>query len=176
MRRAAVLPFIILAAVVVGGLLYLYGGPAFHQTYTESGGTAGPTLPGEQSHFTVLAQGADASGMDARVNYRIQSADQLVELWQMLYTDSGQPVPNVDFNTYEVLALFDGSHTTGGYGIELTSIVDSGGQRVVTITHIEPGDSCVPPGGVTSPFMIIQVPKSSLPITRIEKTQTNQCE
>lgn len=172
--RAPLLPIIILAAVAVGGLLYLYGGPAFHKSYVNSSPTA-PFVPQVQPGITVLASG-DAPTVSQRVNYLITTNDQLTQLWQMLYTDSGQPVPNVDFNTNEVLALFDGSHSTGGYGIQLTSVDDSGGKRTVTITHFAPGDSCVPPGGATSPFIIVSVSKSSLPIDRIEQTVQNQCE
>jgi len=173
MHRATALPFIIIAAVVVGGLLYLYGGPAFHQSYIQQGST--PTAPVvAPASLQVIAQG-DA-GIGERVNYRITTADQMAELWQMIYTDSGQPVPNVDFSKYEVLALFDGSHTTGGFGIQLASIKDADGQRTVTINHLEPGDSCVPPGGVTSPFVMVRVVKTSLPINRVEQTITKQCE
>lgn len=174
MRRAALIPFIIIAAVVVGGLLYLYGGPAFHETYQ-----AAPSVPsvfsGAQT-LTVLSEGQNAAGVDQRVNYRVTNADQFAALWQMIYTDDGQQAPAVDFAKYEVLALFDGSHSTGGYGIRLASVKDADGARTVTVVHTEPGDSCVPPGGSTSPFVIVQVPLSSLPISRIEQTVTTQCE
>lgn len=174
MRRASLLPIIIIASVAVGGLLYLYGGPSFHRPYVNTSPTA-PFTPQPQAGLTTLASG-DAPNVTDRVNYRITTDAQLTELWQMLYTDSGNPVPNVDFNKYEVLALFDGSHTTGGYGIQLTSLKDAGGTRTVVITHFIPGDSCVPPGGISSPFLLVEVPKSSLPIDRVEQTVANQCE
>lgn len=174
MKSPTTLPVIVFAAVVVGGLLYLYGGPAFHKSYVGQGPTA-PFAPQMQSGLTMLASG-DAPNVAERVNYRITTKDQLAQLWKMLYTDSGQPVPDVDFNTDEVLALFDGSHSTGGYGIQLTSVKDSGGQRTVTITHFVPGANCVPPGGISSPFIIVEVSKSSLPINRVEQTVANQCQ
>lgn len=169
------LPFIIVAAVVVGGLLYLYGGPAFHQTYTPTGGTPISFSPGQVT-TTVLAEGVQAPNADERVNYRVTTADQLAALWQMIYTDNGQPVPSIDFSRYEVLAIFDGSHSTAGYSVHITSVKDTSSARVVTIVHTEPGDSCVPGGGGTSPFTIIQVSKSSLPISRVDQTVTTQCQ
>lgn len=173
MRNATTLPIIILAAVVVGGLLYLYGGPAFHKSYVNQSPTAAFT-PQMQPGLTTLASG-DAPNVTGRVNYRITTDAQLAQLWQMLYTDSGQHVPNVDFNTYDVFALFDGSHSRGGYGIQLTSVNDSITQRTVTITHFIPSDSCPSSGGISSPFVIVEVSKSSLPINRIEQTAVNQC-
>lgn len=175
MQKATLLPVIILVAVAVGGLLYLYGGPSFHQSYLPSDAASGPGS--SQGGATVLAQGDEAAGMDGRVNYRITTPDQLAALWQMVYGQSGGPsVPNIDFNNNEVLALFDGSHSTGGYGIRLDSIKDKGGKRTVTITHVQPDDTCVPAGAATSPFVILEVSKSSLPISRIEQTATTPCQ
>lgn len=180
MHRATLLPIIIIAAVAIGGLLYLYGGPDFHPgpaSGTSQSQTPGtPNVPPSGLHLNILAQGQNAPGIDQRVNYRVVNADQLSALWQIIYTDNGQAVPSVDFNRYEVLALFDGSHSTGGYGIQITGINDTNSQRVVSITHIEPGDSCVPSADLTSPFVIVQVQKSSLPISRVEKVFTTQCE
>lgn len=175
MHRAAQLPFIIIAAVVIGGLIYLYGGPAFHQAYTDVGTTA-PLIPNGQLTVTVLAQDTQAPNADERVNYRVTNEDQLAALWQMIYTDNGTPVPTIDFNKYEVLAVFDGSHSTAGYSVKVASVKDTSDARVVTIVHTEPGDSCVPGGGGTSPFVIIQVKKTPLPISRVDQTVTTQCQ
>lgn len=170
------MPFIIVAAVVVGGLLYLYGGPSFHQTYTNTVGNSTSLLPTGNANTTVLAQDVQAANVSERVNYRVTSEDQLAALWQMIYTDNGTPVPTIDFNEYEVLAIFDGSHSTAGYAIQVASVKDTSDARVVTIVHTVPGDSCVPAGGGTSPFTIIQVNKSPLPISRVDQTVTTQCQ
>lgn len=176
MHKATVLPIIIIAAVVIGGLLYLYGGPAFHQTYTNTVGNSGSLLQTGGPNMTVLAQDVQAPNADERVNYRVTNEDQLAALWQMIYTDNGTPVPSIDFNKYEVLAVFDGSHSTAGYSVAVASVKDTSSARVVTIVHTEPGDSCVPGGGGTSPFVIIQVSKTSLPISRVDQTVTTQCQ
>ena len=124
----------------------------------------------------MLAQGQNAAGVNERVNYRIADAGQLNTLWQMVYTNDGPVVPDIDFSRKEVLALFDGSHSTGGYGIRLDGVHDKDGVRTINITHIEPGDSCVPAAGITSPFVIVEVPKTALPLSHDEVTQITECE
>jgi len=186
MRKAAFLPVIIIGAVVVGGLLYLYGGPAFHPsalpTTVSVDTSSQPTQPSEsqpietKGDISILAQGQNAVGIQQRVNYRITNADQLATLWNLIYSSDGPAVPSVDFSKKEVLAVFDGTHTTSGFGILVSGVHDADGVRTVSITHDEPGDSCVPGGGVTSPFMLVVVPKTSLPLSHDETTQVRECE
>jgi hypothetical protein len=183
MRKAALLPVIIIGAVVVGGLLYLYGGPEFHPSQlptsvsTDASSQPSASQPLEtKGDISILAQGQNADGVQQRVNYRITNADQLATLWELIYSSNGPAVPSVDFSKKEVLAVFDGTHTTSGFGVIVSGVHDADGVRTVSITHTAPGDSCVPGGGVTSPFMLVVVPKTSLPLSHDETTQVNECE
>jgi hypothetical protein len=177
MRASLLLPFIVLTAVVVGGLFFLYGGPAFHQSSIPSSGQAPDGTPAEKPNpdFTVLGQGQNANSIDQRVNYRITNADELTAIWELVYGTGGASVPIVDFGRQEVLALFDGSHSTGGYGIALTKIEDMDGTRMITITHTEPGERCITTTSITSPFVLVAVKKSSLPLSHTENTETTEC-
>lgn len=175
MRKSLVLPLIIIASVAIGGLFYLYGGPAFHQTLTTTAGGTNPAEPQGNGSFMVIGQGQQAPGIDERVNYRITNGDDLTALWQMLYAASGTSVPAVDFSQYEVLAVFDGSHSTGGYGVQVNSVADKDGKRIVDITHFEPGDSCQPAGQSTSPFVLVKVKRTDLVVDHVEHVVTREC-
>jgi hypothetical protein len=170
MRDAGIIAVIIIAAVSIGGLLYIYGGAAFHPTPI-------PTTQRAPSNgdFTILAQGAVAAGVDQRANYRITDATQLNTLWQMIYSNNGSSEPVIDFSRQEVLAIFDGSHSATGYSIRVNSVKDNDGQRVIDITHTEPGSTCTPTGESSSPFEIILVQKTTLPLAHEEHTEVNEC-
>lgn len=170
MRDAGIIAVIIIAAVSVGGLLYIFGGSAFHPNPIA-------TAPKAQTNgeFSILAQGTSAAAVDQRANYRITDETQLAALWQMVYGTGGSAEPSVDFSRQEVLAVFDGSHSAAGYDIRVNSVKDRDGQRVIDITHIEPGTSCSPSGGATSPFEIIQVEKTALPLTHEEHREMTEC-
>lgn len=175
MHKAVALPFIVIAAVVIGGLLYLFGGPSFHPDLSVTNPVTAPVKVSGNASTLVLGQGTSAKGLDQRVNYRITNVEQLTTLWQMVYANNGPALPIVDFSKYEVLAVFDGSHTSGGYGVQVKSIEDTGGNRTIHILHTSPGDSCTTTSAVSSPFVIVQVSASPLPVTHIDDMEMNQC-
>jgi hypothetical protein len=173
MHKGAVVPAIVLISVVIGGLFYLYGGAAFHPSF-ESITQQPSTQP--NSRFSILAQGQNADAVDQRVNYRITNADQLEALWYLVYTTAGPPVPKIDFSKKEVLAVFSGSHSTGGYEVAVKDVREAGGKRVISIVYGEPADSCAVSSAQTSPFMLVVVDKSPLPVDHEETTQTSPCK
>lgn len=174
LHKALVLPLIVLAAVALGGVLYMFGGAAFH-AQQPSAGEDSSNVGTSKNPVIVLEHGTTAANFDQRVNYRVTDADQLASLWQMLYPDTGPTLPTIDFSKYEVLAVFDGSHTTGGYDVQVVSVKDAAGARTITITHTAPGSQCVTTGALTSPFVIVQVKASTLPVTHIDTAETSQC-
>ena len=173
MRKGLLLSFIIIASVAIAGLLYLYGGSAFDPSAISSSQTQAGA---NNTDFTILSAGQNAVGAEQRVNYRITTEDQLVALWGMVHGENGPVVPKVDFEKYEVLAIFDGSHTTGGYDIRVDDMNEVDGKRVLMLTHTEPGEECVVTQAFTSPFVIIQVAASSLPLGRENHKEINQCQ
>lgn len=179
MRSVFLLPLIVGLAVVVGGLLYLFGSAPFQQSSLPSDTNGATNQQGTQGKgseaFTVLAKGQNAGGIDQRVNYRITDPDQFALLWEMIYTANGPSVPVVDFGKQEVLALFDGSHSTGGYAIGVTGIDDKDGRRVIMIERTEPGESCSTSNAVTSPFILVTVPTTELTFDHVDTVQTTEC-
>lgn len=170
MRNSSLLlPGIVLISVLVAGLLYLFGGPLFN---TPPGTVEAP------SGFTyaVAAEGTDALGIDRRVNYRIHTQDQFEMLWEEMFMGNGSARPEVDFGRNEVLAIFNGTHSTTGHSVMVSDIEDVNGVRRVTVVRSVPGEACAVASQITSPYVIIQVPKSSLPIERIEQETVTPCQ
>ncbi len=151
------------AAMLLGAWLYFSGDSVFPEK-TQNGVVS----------MSVLDQGANSGAITERKNYRIKTQEQLEELWKLVH-GTGAPT-TVDFNTKEVIAVFDGTHVTGGYGVSIVSVVDvKGGARTVSLVRTEPGETCMTTNAITSPFQIVVVEKSSLPLTREEKTVVEEC-
>ena len=128
--------------------------------------------------FSVVAEGQKAAHVQERVNYRIKSTSEFSDMWYLLHGGSQPNIPAVDFERNEVLAIFDGSHTTGGYDVRTVSIVDSGLVRTITIEHTEPGEECTVSQGSTSPYELIVVPKmrDGHRLERVNTTTVTSCE
>lgn len=151
-------------AVAVGAWLYLDGSGS----HAISG--IGP-VP-----VTVLAEGQESGNLTERKNYRLRTADELGELSRLMYGPGGPSWTGVDFAREEVLAVFDGTHSSGGYAVEVVSVEDTAATRKVTLRRVEPGESCVTTSAMTSPFILVRLPATPLPLERIELAETRECE
>jgi hypothetical protein len=172
MNKPIGVALIIIIAVVVGGMLFLYGGDAFTKPPQLSWQTQNQNSGG---NFTVLSRGQHAFSIDQQVNYRITDESQFETLWVMTHTTSGPTLPKIDFSKKEVLAIYGGSHSTGGYDVTITSIEDTGGKRVITVRYTEPGDACVVSDTATNPYILVVTNKSPLPLEHKKVFETNHC-
>lgn len=172
MKHTFILPGMLVSAIVLAGALYIFGGSLF----TDPLGT--PPVSDTsltRNSFETITKGQIAVAQDRRANYRIKTAEEFAILWNLIYSDNGPSVPVIDFSREEVIAVFDGSHSTSGYGVEVTDVRIEGGARVIEIVRTEPGDTCKVSVGIENPFHIIRVPASSLPLTKAETVNTTPC-
>lgn len=160
-RDSGIIFAICVLAILVGGILYL--------------GATPDTKPTEEVSFSVLSAGAAAVEMHEQKNYRVLDEEHFVEVWKLAYGTEA-PMPNVDFDTHEVLAVFDGERTSGGYKVEVERILDLGTVREVRIVRTAPGTSCITTQALTSPFQMVVVPKTDNRIDRKDVNATVACE
>jgi hypothetical protein len=156
----------IIVVIAVGAALFFFG-PSSFRSYLAMGSS--PTVT-----FRVLARGNDADSMTQRANYEITTPAQMSELWGDIGATPGT-APNIDFTKEEVLAIFDGTHTTSGYSIAVSDITDSGTTRTVNVIRTSPGTGCSIAPGITAPYQIIAVPISSDTLTHTDTTTTQNC-
>jgi len=156
MRTVLVFVGLVLLAVVAGVFM----------TSSDRGGPAAVTVP-----FTALAEGS-RSEVTSRVNYLIDTQEELARLWDLL--QEAPPIPTVDFNTKVVAAVFAGEVPTAGYDIAVTEVEDAD-DRVVRIELVKPNESCVLAQSVTAPYQVIELPKTSLPFTHADTWTTKPC-
>ena len=148
-------------AIIVGVVIFIYSSKAWRAT------NASESLASAVS-FAPLARGADSNVSD-RVNYLITSPDQLKELWKAIGATSTPPA--IDFDTQEVIAVFAGSDHT--IGITVANIKDAK-TRMVSVSLAKPDGVCAGKGP-WSPYQIVVVPVSSLPLDHQDFVSTTSC-
>ena len=174
MRNLILIGGVCIAAVVIGVGLFFFG-PASLRSDINNALLSGQIGSGA-TKFTVLAQGTQAVSINSRTNYRITSADDLAALWPIVYGERDAPhVPAVDFSRYEVLAVFDGTHSSTGYNVQVTSVIDKTPTRMVLIDHLTPSPTCKGVNKLTNPFQIIEVPKTTYTLTHQDIVSTSTC-
>ena len=158
-REVIVIGVLCVVAIILGAWIFFFdkGGPS-----TVS--------------FSVLQAGTNASQVTERKNYRIKTGEELTQLWKSIYGPDAPAMPSVDFDKHQVLAVFDGTHTTGGYTVRVESVTDDGLHRNVRIIHEEPDDTCMVTEAFSSPYQLIVVPKSTAQIVREDITLTRSCK
>lgn len=75
------------------------------------------------------------------------------------------PVPseaNVDFNTYQVIAVIDEPRPNGGHSIDIISITENAENIIVVVDKLLNGDATTIP---TRPYHFVKIPISNKEIT-----------
>lgn len=166
-RDVLIIGIACVAAIVVGAILFFFA-PAKPALAPAGSATEVP--------IAVLKEGASAAEMTERKNYRVQDRQQLAAVWAFAYGAEAPPLPSIDFDRHEVLAVFDGQQPTGGYAVMVSKVVDEPDARAVTVTHLAPGEGCVTTQALTNPFQIVRVPRSEKDIERQDQTLEVSCD
>jgi len=85
--------------------------------------------------------------------YVINTVDEWTDVFER------SPPPEIVFSETTVIAVFMGRCPTGGYGIEIKEIIDTGFLVVIKVEQTSPGKGCILPQVITSPYHIVKVDK-----------------
>lgn len=157
---------IILVLIVI--TLAFGAGLAFYFLPTNQGNTL--HIEGASVLFRTIAQDI-LGGYTERRNFLIVNDDELRALWKEQFFDEigAPPLPVIDFENSDVIAVFQGEKPTTGYGITVDKITDTAEGRVVSIVLSEPKQGCFTAQTMSAPYHIIVVPKSDKQLIRYEK-------
>jgi len=99
-------------------------------------------------------------------------------LWVRIYLglQPQPPLPAVDFASDRLLVAAMGWRPTGGYSINIDSVVRSQGGTVVYVTMTAPGPSCGTTQTVTSPVHVVRLPWPPEPITFQNRNIVTVCQ
>ena len=173
---------ICVVAAVIGAYLYFYTPQSLQtssatpvETTTSTQDTPGEPAPVPSVTFTTIDIGTHAVNVTARKNYVAGDAQGLTKLWSLAFGETGSTTPKIDFGTTEVIGVFAGTKPTGGYAIEVSKVVDGIDARTIYVNIVKPGANCVTTESVTSPFAIITLPVSTLPLAHQDTTSVRDC-
>jgi len=93
------------------------------------------------------------SGHASSAYYVINTANEWADVFERA------PPPEIDFSETTVIAVFMGGRPTGGYGIEVKEIIDTGFLVVIKVEQTSPGKGCILPQVITSPFHVVKADK-----------------
>ena len=116
--------------------------------------------------FTTIAQGAD-SGYQSASQTVIDNQERWINLWQQHTSDTEPPppVPQVDFTSYNVVAVFAGEKSTGGYSVEMLTVETRNFQTkdlpslVIVVEYRQPQPEDFVTEAMTSPYHMIKIPQ-----------------
>lgn len=179
MRDILIILSMCVASLAIGAAVY------FNSSPVASEGTplgVAPEAPLEETPveaagpvdvpFTVLAQGS-VSGMEKPKNFAVYSAEGLADLYER--ADLADTPPEVDFGSSYVIAVFAGTQAMGGVAVAVNRITDQDGRRVLDIHTDRPGSGCATTDALTSPYQLIRVPASDMPLAHLDSVSDVPC-
>ena len=99
--------------------------------------------------------------------------------WNALLSDLGWEGQNlkvdvdVDFTKYQVIAVFDKVHMSGGWSIDITDITEYTDKITITYVNLKTGNII---SVITQPFHIVKIPVSDKEIVFIDETTKSEGE
>ena len=126
--------------------------------------------------FTILKEGTN-SGFKTVENKVINSTEELSKVWSVLFQNYMEvpPLPKVDFKAFTAILVSMGEQNSGGYTINVKSIVDSKSEEKVIVNESKPGASCMTTSVMTYPFQLIMLPKTAGKISFERKETIYEC-
>ncbi|HUX80990.1 MAG TPA: hypothetical protein VMV38_01550 [Candidatus Paceibacterota bacterium] len=169
MRDTIIYAVVGVVAIGVGILFFFFGKGTFLSPASPVAHDTADTAVTVVVPFTPLIQGLH-SGIATRTNYLITSSTELSELWKTINAP-GTP-PTVNFATDQVLAVFAGGEASST--IQVAKVEDTS-VRVVSIAIQALSGTCVSKKTIASPYELVMVPATSLPLTHKDLVATTSC-
>lgn len=123
-----------------------------------------PNLRGRQqviSHQVLLA--GSFSDVQERTIKSATSIEEFEEIEQVILKNTTtDQLPEVNFETENILAIFSGIRSNSGYSLAVTNVWQEDGKLILGIR--ENVENEVTSTVITEPFIIVTVPKTSLEI------------
>lgn len=114
---------------------------------------------GKEVMFETIAKDF-YSGQTQKENFVIENEDDFMSLWDKIYPEPRPDIPDVDFEKYTVIAVFQGQMTTGGYEIRVNKVVEEKNNILVYIEEISPDPQDIVTQALTSPYHIIKMERT----------------
>ena len=130
--------------------------------------SAAPVFAAEKgTSLTFIPVGRGShGGVTERRFVVINALDEWKELWKEIKgcVAPVPPVPEVDFTSQAVVAVFQGLQRSGGYSIEVEAIFETADRVEVEVREKEPGPRSLVTMALTSPWEAVAIPRPTKPV------------
>ena len=107
--------------------------------------------------LVTIAQG-DSSGVIESRRFLVRDAKAFVAIWAA-HAGPDSPVPEIDFRSHMVAAVFAGERPHPGYSINVTGARRQGPLLVLTVEERSPDPNLITPQIIVHPFHIVTLPR-----------------
>ncbi len=148
-----------------------------------TGGDASADRQGQGSPIPVTRFGTGGraleyySGFTAPARLVVRSEGEWREAWARIHqTRTPQPpLPAVDFARETVLLAALGERSSGGHGVVVDSVYDTGSELVATVRRSSPGAGCAVTGALTQPVDAVRIPATARAVRFVDKDEVHDC-
>lgn len=132
--------------------------------------------PAETLIWEVLAQGAQAVGIEAPRYQLIVDQAGLLELWNRVNAGAlnPPPLPDIDFERESVVVAFLGPRTTGGFRAEVLGVEQEDNELFVDLVERVPDDGAVVTQALTNPWIALRVLRAGFSVAWFRDPETGQ--
>ncbi len=103
----------------------------------------------KERSFLVLSNEEEWKALWSRINGNVQPLP---------------PLPEVDFATHAVVAVFQGRQNSGGYSIGVEAVIEMPDRVTVAVREREPGPSSIVTSALSSPWEAVVLPLPAKPV------------
>jgi hypothetical protein len=89
----------------------------------------------------------------------VRSAGEWQALWHA-HAGAGAVPPPVDFSRQQVVGVFLGMRSSGGFAVEITDATEEAGALLVHYVETTPGTGAMTAQVITAPFHIVSLPRT----------------
>ena len=125
----------------------------------------------------TIAEGSRSSVGTKPLRLVIRDRNAWAQLWDRLQAGVSPkpPRPGVNFRRYMLIAVAAGSRPNGGYSLRVDKVADDGHQLIASLIERVPGENCVLPAVVTSPYHVVRIPRTAEPVRFKHRTTVYDC-
>lgn len=108
----------------------------------------------------------------------ILNIKELSDVWVNLFAkyDRKPPIPLIDFENKMLIALALGERNSGGYSIQVNSILETKNNININVSENKPGSTCMTSSVMVYPFQLIEIPRTAKRITFTKTVNINECD
>lgn len=102
------------------------------------------------------------SGVEVKQEMLINNNDDYQKIMNEVYKNLDQMprIPVVDFTKNSLVAVFIGERRSGGFLVNIDSIIDGSRSITAHVTESTPGVNCMVTDVITRPYTIVKIPKT----------------